>query len=522
MRTSFRRTVWARTAAIAAVSAVAVVPGPVTGAASTQALRFGAPVLVSPELGAAWEPALLIDRFGNIFVTARKDTSSQLVLAIDDRSPTLTRSASWLWVSEDGGKTFANMPGLPLDIANHEWGYEGDISLDAVGRLYFVDQTYADSTITRWSVTGRGAYTLDFHRPFVPTGQPLDDRPWLAAHGDGRVFYVVNSGDPSLNPVSSREGSAFGPGRFSIYRSTDGGMTFETLGHSLKESGGCRPAADHRPGQGSVYVVCTNDGGAQAGPLEVPHGRGTLWAYASNDDGVTYNRYRVGDYNADAETYDWPLVAVGPDGGVWVLHVDAGTVEQEGDSFRILTNRLMLYHSTDRGRTWSRQDITPRAGRYRWGWLDVSARGDLALAIQHRPDERSPWRVYASVFAPGSRPSLSSVDDANPVDAASRPEPPSEIVGLDFAPDHTLGVAWTRVETLSGVRFRRVYFARSLPEKTHSPSAVAGARHSKPLPATGVADSSAAGLVALASSILLASCLGLPTRRRTGPPRAAR
>jgi hypothetical protein len=170
----------------------------------------------------------------------------------------------------------------------------------------------------------------------------------------------------------------------------------------------------------------------------------------------------VGDYNANAETYDWPVLAVGPQGDVWVLHVDAEDVDYADDgSFTILTNRLMLYHSADQGRTWSRQDITPATGRYRWGWIDVSRDGELAIGIQHRPNAKSPWRFYASVFAPGSVPELVAVDV---VDRRASPEPPSELVGVAFAPDGTLGVAWTRVEPggLLGPRLR-VYFARSLP-----------------------------------------------------------
>lgn len=506
----------ARSCVVAAAAACLVagllLPGAVRAAAKPP-LRFGAPVLVSPELSEAWEPTLVIDRFGNLFVAARRSTTG-LVVAPDERSPTLSRSMSWIWMSSDGGKTFGNLTGLALDAQNHVFGYEGDLALDDAGHLYFADQTYADSTITRWTVTGPGAVTFDFYRPFLPTAQPLDDRPWLAAHGDGTVFYVVNTATPELNPTGRDGGDAYGAGRFSIYRSTDGGSTFETIGHSLRESGGCRPAADHRRGSRLAYVACTNDGGAQQGITEVPHGRGTLWAYVSKDDGATHVRTRIGDYNADAETFDWPLVAIGPDGVAWVLHVDADRVEYSDDSFQILTNRLMLYRSADQGTTWSRQDITPRTGRYRWGWLEVSPWGDLALTIQHRANEASPWRAYAALFAPGSMPSLASIDEAHPIDAASRLEPPSELMGLGFFPDRTMGVAWTRVETFQGQRFRRVYFARSTAEKTVTRTRVRGVRRTGTLPATGLADATVPGLSALAASVAVASRLNQRARRR--------
>jgi hypothetical protein len=437
--------------------AVVLALAPIRGRAAP-ALTFGPPVLVGPPTASTWEPSLLIDRFGNVFIAARKDLT-QLVVAPDERSPTKTRSMSWLWVSTDGGATFDNMHGYPLDAENHDWGYEADIALDDAGRLYMADQNYADSTLTRWTVTGPGAFVFDYHRPLIPSAQPVDDRPWLAAHGNGNVLYMAQAGAPQLNPFGRKGGDAYGLGRYSVYHSTDGGGSFDLIGRSLRESGGCRPAADHRSGSKLLYVVCTNDGGAQ-GLTETPTDRGTLWAYVSNDDGGNYSRFRVGDYNAKADNFDWPVVAVGPEGDVWALYVDAGDVKYSGSSFTILTNRLMLYHSIDQGRTWSQQDITPAVGRYRWGWIDVSSSGKLAIGIQHRPDSGSPWRFYASVFDSGSVPELTAVDV---VDAATAPEPPSELIGVAFAPDGTLGVAWTRVEEAGPLVSQRVYFARSLP-----------------------------------------------------------
>jgi hypothetical protein len=400
--------------------------------------------LVSPDPSWTWEPTLLIDRHGNVFVAARK-TLEQLVIAPDPRSPTLTRSMSWLWISVDGGKTFANVHGYPLDLENHSWGYESDIAIDEAGHLYQVDQTYADSTIARWTIIGRGDYTFDYFRPLIPTAQPVDDRPWLAAHGSASLIYLSQAGSPFLNPFGRGGGQAYGPGRYSVHRSTDGGTSFDLFGHSLNESGACRPAADHRRGSKLFYVVCTNDAGK-------------LWAYVSDDDGSSYRRYPVGLYNAKGETFDWPLVTVGPNGDVWALHVDAGEI----NGSEVITNRLKLYRSRDDGRTWSVQDITPREGRYRWGGLAASADGRLGLAIQHRPNQTSPWRVYAAAFRPGSIPALVSVDQAHPVDGAESPEPPSELVGVAFDRDGTLAVAWTRMEAVGSLTVPRVYFARSM------------------------------------------------------------
>jgi hypothetical protein len=433
-----------RTAWVAAVVLAVWFAAPAGQAETRSTLRFGPPVLVSPDVAWTWEPTLLIDRFGNVLIAARKNLE-QLVLAPDPRSPTLTRSMSWLWISTDGGKTFDNMHGYPLDLENHSWGYESDIALDDAGHLYQVDQTYLDSTIARWTITGRGTYRFDYFRPFIPTAQPIDDRPWLAAHGSKSLIYLSQAGAPFLNPFGRGGGEAYGPGRYSVHHSGDGGSSFDLIGHSLNNSGACRPAADHRRGSRLLYIVCTNDAGK-------------LWAFVSDDDGTSYQRFRVGSYNRRGETFDWPLVTVGPNGDVWALHVDADEVRGS----EIITNRLNLYHSSDRGRTWSLQDITRREGRYRWGGLAVSSKGRLGLAIQHRPNADTPWRVYAASFRPGSIPTLVSVDEAHPVYGAENPEPPSEICGVAFAGDGSLAVAWTRMEAFGPYEVPRVYFARSV------------------------------------------------------------
>ena len=103
-----------RRMAVAAASALMLltlillaVPG-ARGAAGTS---FNPPVKVTPDLGFGYEPATVVDGFGNIFVTAHKE-NWQLALAPDANSPTSTRSMSWVWTSVDGGKSFVDPPGL--------------------------------------------------------------------------------------------------------------------------------------------------------------------------------------------------------------------------------------------------------------------------------------------------------------------------------------------------------------------------------------------------------------------------
>ena len=430
-----------------------------TGSAA-RGTQFGAPVKVTPALGYGYEPAVYIDHHGNVFATAHKE-NWQLALAPDLNSPTYTRSMSWAWVSSDNGRTFQDLPGLTaLSFEQHDFGDEGDMALDDAGHLYFVDTNVGDVTFTRWSVTGLGQMSLDFHRPFLPAAETVDDRPWVTAHGNGHVFYLGNQGDKVTYPLGQGTGSGFGPGRYTVYQSYDGGQTFDPLGYTLKDSGWCRPASDHAAGSPYVYIVCTNDGGSDDVTTDINR-KGTIWAYVSADDGHSFERYKVGSYAALDMTTSWRTVEVAPDGSLRALYVD-GRLDSSGNP---VTNRLVLFHSTNHGQTWSTKDITPLTGRYEYGWLSVSPDGTkLGLGVYYRPNNTSDWYVYGSIFAPGSKPTLVSLDPANPVQDKHCLNANGDLMGSAFAPDSTLSVVWTRntlPATCGTATARDIYYARS-------------------------------------------------------------
>jgi hypothetical protein len=406
-------------------------------ASSGAGSAFLAPVKVTPPGGHGYEPAVYTDHFGNIYATAHKE-NWQLALAPDPSSPTYTRSMSWAWASSDGGRTFVDLPGLTmLSFEQHDFGDEGDMAVDDADHLYFVDTNVSDVTFTSWSIYGLGQYVLDQHRPLLPAGEPVDDRPWVTAHGNGHVFYFGNEGDKTT----------YGPGRYTVYASYDGGQTFDPLGQTLPDSGWCRPAADHRAGSPYVYAFCTND-------------EGKLYSYVSANDGVSWSRYDAGTYNAaDAES-SWPTVEVSRDGSVWALYVD-GKVDANGDT---VSNTLNLYHSTDHGKTWTHRDITPKAGRYEYAWLSVSPDGKkLGIGTYYRPTNADDWYVYGAVFATGGKPSFTLLDPVSVQDKHCI-SAPGDLMSSEFNPDGTLDVVWTRntdPTTCGTVTVRDIYFARS-------------------------------------------------------------
>lgn len=385
-------------------------------------LTFTEPIVLGK--GKGYEPSVEVDSIGTIFVTAHK----QSVVAEG------TRTASWLWRSSDGGKSFEDMTGSLLDATDRRYALEGDLAIDAKDQLYFVDTWAADNHIYVWSDHGE---TLDFTRPVIASAE-VDDRPWLAAHGDGMLYYLSNTG---MRP----------DGRLTIHRSENGGGSFDLQGFTFPDSGWGFIDAD--PNGPHVYGVFN----------DLFYGTGLLgdalavYAWHSGDRGLTWERTKVADlaheYNGDG----YPTVAVSPfDGSVWALWLD-------GD------RSMQLANSRDRGATWSVRDITPFEGTYGYAWLDISAKGDLAVTFSARAADLGETdrdqRPYAMLVEVGS----SCLTRATDVTSGCR-EPVSgrytalqiETAGdqgdffqLAFGPDRRVNVAWSDRDNGTVIKFAR-------------------------------------------------------------------
>jgi hypothetical protein len=373
-----------------------------------------------------YEPGIAIDKFGNIFVTAHKQNHC-LVVANDPRSPAGVRSQSWLWTSHDG-VNWKGMPGLanlavPADEL--DFGDEGDIALDDANHphLYFVDTKVVDNSLTRWTITGKGRedITQDMHRPAVPTAEEVDDRPWVVAHGNSTVLYAGNEGDKDTYNQGSTANGCTGTnvtppqpgqkqtpegGRYTVFMSYDGGANFDPVGCTLPGSGWCRPAADHTPGSQYLYMFCTSDAGADDevnNPGDPGFTVGTLYTYVSADNGHSWQRHKVDNYNANLPSgsntngdITWSQITVAKDGSVYALfnnNLSNASQVKTGD-------QLFLYHSVDHGKTWARQDVTPaNAGLIRYTWLAVAKDGRVGVGYEAHANLNARWYVYAGVSA---------------------------------------------------------------------------------------------------------------------------
>jgi hypothetical protein len=346
------------------------------------------------------------------------------------------------------------MPGLtPAQEQNMEFGDEGDIAVDETGHVYFVDTNVTDNSFSRYKATGNGQLVLETTRPVGPFGEPVDDRPWIAAHGDGVVMYIGNQGDKVSYPAGrAGDGDAYGPGRYTVYMSYDHGDTFDPLGITLNDSGWCRPAADHRKGSKLLYVLCTNDGGADdttTNAGDAQHEKGTLWSYVSKDDGKTWQRFRIGDYDARDKISTYPWVSVGPDGSVYALYnhsksESGGFIEGDDVAFgnNPVESRLHVYSSKAGGRAWTDRDVTPEKGMVRYSSIDVAPDGTVGIAYYFRKDKKADWYLYAATAKPGQQFRAVKVS-GTPVATSTFGSPLGDFFQVAFGPDSKLNVVWT-------------------------------------------------------------------------------
>ena len=285
----------------------------------------------------------------------------------------------------------------------------------------------------------------------------MDDRPWITAHGDGVVLYAGNQGDKVSYPAGAGgDGSAYGPGRYTVYMSYNHGDTFDPLGITLADSGWCRPAADHRAGSKDLYVMCTNDGGANDDTTnagEPGYEKGTLWSYASHDDGKTWSRSRMGGYDAKADKISsYPSVTIAKDGTIYALYNASVTKHSQILPSNVpdpatglddpIDSHLFLYTSKNHGRTWTSKDVTPKKGIIRYSWVDVANDGTLGIAYYYRADTSSDWYVYAGTAKPGKAFAATKVSNTK-IASKDYGSAFGDFFQIAFGPDNKLNVVWT-------------------------------------------------------------------------------
>jgi len=309
--------------------------------------------------GVGYEPSISITTDGSMYITAHKDlrwggedSPVPIILDPDDPGPwwactdgadtTWDYWASWFWASNDGGATwdhgdqFAPTPGNML-LANYAGGAseclgdEGDISVDAYDVVYYLDTTLEDNWWHRFSDNGTSYEDGPCLRMNT---MAADDRPWVAAQGDGIIHYLGNSG--ASPPECSGDS-----GRYWYYHSEDGGASFSQC-YSMP--GGWSTISSQRTGP-YVFVAQENadtDSGYVHVRISEDYGRGTG---PGPGDGTWQNPIEVGPRNGNCPE-GYPVVNNNEKGTVAVAWADCPGSDTDPWKMRFAI-------SYDNGSNWS-------------------------------------------------------------------------------------------------------------------------------------------------------------------------
>lgn len=384
-------------------------------------LNFSTPTHLNPEGQYGYEPSIQIGQEGTLYVTAHKDS----LVREDDRL------ASWLWYSTDGGETWSDLPS-PAQAHEKLFAFEGSLAVDDENRLYFIDTYAADNTLSVWQGSEEGPAWQSTRPVHGTTG--VDDRPWLAAHGNGVVYYVGNNGAPV--PAANNLDQPGDTSRYWFYTSEDGGTTW-SLGHGFPASGWCTPTANPADDQ-VVHVACDR------WPLETStdpiNTESAITVYESRDRGATFERTKVAELNHTV-TDGYPATAADADGTPFVAWPD-------GTNFDDVKTELQYAHPGEAG-NWTVHTITPFEGTFEKVWASAGSNGTLGLSFYGTdstdPGRNAEWYAYTMVTdeAESDDPNwtLAKPDD-RPV--ALGPDPPGDFLQNDVGPDDRLHVVYER------------------------------------------------------------------------------
>jgi hypothetical protein len=313
-----------------------------------------------------YEPSIAVDQLGTVYITAHK---------VLDRPETWPYLGSWFLVSRDDGRTWgppAEPQGLPVPVAQQFLGDEGDIGVDARGWVYFVDTYLADNHLHVWSDQ---AQTWQSSEP-VQKSTGLDDRPWVAAQGEGVVHYLGN------NIVTGQAG-----GRVWYYRSTDAGLTWSP-GTPIPTNGWAHLDAE-RAGQ-NVYIT-----------HETASGAADIEAIVSHDRGATFEApVKIAHREGPGRGFPW--VSAAPDGVAWAVWLDCGTQENCADQGGgQKPDELFLARTTDAGKGWQVWNVTFANATFAdYPTVAAGPNGTLLVAFYGTTDvpvtTASQWHLYAA------------------------------------------------------------------------------------------------------------------------------
>ncbi|MFN2595541.1 MAG: hypothetical protein ABR579_11710 [Actinomycetota bacterium] len=295
----------------------------------------------------AGEPSIEVDSKGTIFVSG--------VCCVASASP--------VWYSTDGGKTFKEMSSQG-HIREYGVGSEGDIAYDDSGHVWFID-TYVPSLMeTQWSDHGATWDRTTSTNGVVPA---LNDRPWTAWTKKG-IYLYVNYGSWVM-----------------VYKSTDDGLTWTSPGPMTWKG-----SFDSHP--------------FWPGHIAANRKTGQVWAVGVNYVSPT-DQQLISAVSADGQTFkEIPVTKPERVGGFTGQFVGSTAIDDAGNAYTTWATYdnkgcSVYYGFYDvQDKSWHQVRVPTGQGCATFPWIKAGADGKLALVwYQTDFDKKIP-----SVSASGS------------------------------------------------------------------------------------------------------------------------
>ena len=323
-----------------------LLPAALCGAASAQS---NAPITFHNNTMADFsatsgEPIVKVDHRDRIFVTTPFGVSTTLSL---------------LWRSDDGGRSYLPLgPPVLRDAVTGPGGGDTDVDFDAQGRVYYVDLSAACVTV---AVSEDGGNTFPADRTSYvsciseETLGAVDDRQWIAGHGDGRAY------------MTWRRFTGLSPLPFFMFKTSDGGRTWDK-GRELglvTQSGPLRADKTKR----RVTVNGQERDAILLYQIYYVNNDIRMFRITDFDDGTepVVEDFRIYNGGAEDVSFVFPVISVGRDGSLYAVW------SQKGEAIYLAT-------STDRGKTWSpRKRVSTLTGTNIMPWVVAGDAGRAAV-----------------------------------------------------------------------------------------------------------------------------------------------
>jgi hypothetical protein len=315
-------------------------------------MSFAPPIYIDQNR-AGGEPVSVVAQDGSIIVSSHAGTThlykdpQALAGAADFAVGYFNQTLNWR--SADGGRTwnyvgtFGNMVGGPHTLTSTGFS-DPDLTIDAGGRIYNAEINLANVSVYSSNDDGQ---SFGRANPIASSG----DRPWVLGKDPDEVFLTISGGE--------------------LKRSTDGGLTFETV-------------TTESLGQGKLLNDPLNPAGIIAPYSDASHNSGIA---ISLDRGKTWKGYPV-QLGPSTQFFS----TVGVDRAGWVYVVAAGGYEGAGDTTP--DGRVTFSYFDRKTKKWAAPiEIPTPSGDVLWPWVIAGDDGRVAI-VWYQSLAKAPERWY--------------------------------------------------------------------------------------------------------------------------------